>query len=116
MATNIVFEYGRRLTVPCTYPATPASGDPVIFGDLPGVAIGDEDTDGNTVVQFEGVADVSVKAVNAGGNSAVAVGDVIYYVDGDTPALSKKNTGVRYGVAMEAITSGATDTINVRIG
>jgi len=116
MATNIVFEYGRRLSVPCTYPATPASGDPVIFGDLPGVAIGAEDTDGLTVVQFEGVADVSVKAIDGGGNSAVASGDVIYYVDGDTPVLSKKNTGVRYGLALEAITAGATDTINVRIG
>ncbi|MCV2395929.1 DUF2190 family protein [Actinotalea sp. M2MS4P-6] len=116
MATNVIYEYGRRLAVPCTFPATPASGDPVIFGDLPGVAIGAEDTDGKTVVQFEGVADVSVKAIDGGGNSAVAAGDVIYYVNGDTPALSKKSTGVRYGVAMEAITSGSTDTINVRIG
>lgn len=116
MATNIVFEYGDQLACVVTYPAAPVSGDPVIVGDKPGTAIGDEDSDGETVVKFNGVADHPVKAIDGSGNSAVAVNDVIYYVDGDTPPLSKKATGVRYGLAREAITAGATDTINVRIG
>lgn len=116
MAGNVIFENGNRLSVAATYPTTPSSGDPVIFGDLPGVALTDEDDDGDTTVQFEGVVDISVKAINAGGNSAVAVGDVLYYTDGDTPPVSKKATGVRYGVALETVTSGATATIRVRIG
>ncbi len=120
MATNVIFETARTLSVPCTEPATPASGDPVLFGDLPGVALTAEGGGGNaaanTTVQFEGVVDVSVKGVNAGGNSAVAVGDTIYYNAADTPKLNKKVAGTRYGVALEAITSGGTDTIRVRIG
>jgi predicted RecA/RadA family phage recombinase len=127
MAKNVIFEEGDNLSVICTQPASPVSGDPVLFGDLPGVAITSMGGGGNaatkTSVQFEGVVEVSVKGVNAGGNSAVAAGDVIYYVAGDTPPLSKKATGVRYGVAMglptqtgNLITAGSTATIRVRIG
>ncbi len=58
--------------------------------------------------------DVSVKAVNDSGNSAIAAGDLIYYTDADTPKLSKKQAaGVLFGIAQEAITSGSTDTIRV---
>lgn len=116
MATNIIFRDGDRLTVAATHPTTPSSGDPVRFGDLPGIALGDEDADGDTVVQFQGVAEVSVKGIDGDGDSAVAAGDVIYYVDADTPVLSKKATGRRFGVALAAVTSGATATIRVRIG
>jgi hypothetical protein len=54
-----------------------------------------------------------VKAVNDSGNSAVAVGDEIFYVDADTPKLSKKSSGYKFGIALEAVTSGETATINV---
>lgn len=127
MAKNVIFEEGDQLSVICTQPATPASGDPVLFGDLPGVALTDVGKGGNaatkTSVQFEGVGEFSVKGINGSGNSAVAPGDVIYYVAGDTPVLSKKATGVRFGVAMgkpdqtgNLIASGSTATIRVRIG
>jgi hypothetical protein len=70
--------------------------------------------DGKTTVDFGYiVADLSVKGINDAGNSAVAIGDLIYYVDADTPKLSKKTAGYLFGVAMEAVTSGATDTILV---
>jgi predicted RecA/RadA family phage recombinase len=114
MATNQIFDEGP-LSVVCSNPASPASGDPVRYGSFTGVALADEDADGNTPVDFrENVWDLSVKAVNAGGNSAVAVGDAIYYVDADTPKLSKKNTGYLFGFALEAITSGSTATIRVK--
>lgn len=116
MAKNIVYKDADQLSVVCTDPATPASGDPVLIGQLPGVALTAERTDGTTTVKFNGAATLSVKAIDVGGNSAVAAGDVIYYGTGDTPKLSKKNTGVRFGVALEAITSGSTATILVRIG
>lgn len=114
MATNLIFNPAFDLSVVCSNPTTPASGGPVRYGYMTGLALTDERTDGTTSVNFGPfVADVSVKAVDANGNSAVAVGDPIWYVDADTPHLSKKATGYFFGFAMEAITSGATDTIQV---
>jgi predicted RecA/RadA family phage recombinase len=115
MAKNLIYAGAAGLPVVCSDPATPASGDPVRFGEMTGVALNAEETDGKTVVDFEPgkVWDLSVKAVNGSGNSAVAVGDKLYYVDADTPKLSKKDTGRFFGFALEAITSGSTDTINV---
>lgn len=118
MATNIVYDPGTQLSVVCTNPTTPAAGDPVRYGNLCGIALTDEADGGNptgyTSVHFGPfVADLSVKAVDDNGNSAVAVGDAIFYVDADTPKLSKKQAGYFFGFALEAITSGATDTINV---
>ncbi|OLT24407.1 hypothetical protein BJF79_13780 [Actinomadura sp. CNU-125] len=116
MATNIVYNDGDRLAVVCTQPATPASGDPVLFGQLPGVALTSEHSDGTTSVQFEGVAELSVIAHNGTAGAAVAAGDVVYYDSAATPVLNVNTSGVRYGIAMEAVTSGATSTIQVRIG
>lgn len=118
MADNLVFENPRVLSVVCTHPTTPASGDPVRYGYLCGVALTDEGAGGNptgyTSVDFgHAVYDLSVKAVDDDGNSAVAVGDALFYVDGDTPKLSKKQTGYFFGFAMETITTGGTDTIRV---
>ena len=104
---------GNAITVTVTHPTTPASGDPCRLGELVGVAADNEAADGKTVVMFSGVVDISVKGVDGAGNSAVAVGDRLYYVDADTPPVSKKNTGRPVGFALEAVTSGATDTINV---
>jgi hypothetical protein len=89
------------------------SGDPVVKGTITGVCITDTDASGNVVVDLGGVYDLSVKAVDDSGNSAVAIGDKIFYVVGDTPLLSKKASGYFFGYALEIITSGATDTINV---
>jgi hypothetical protein len=93
------------------------SSDPVMVSDLPGVAETSRDSDGYANIKHPGglVYDLSVKAINASGNSAVAVGDKIYYTAADTPKLSKKATGDFYGYAMEAITAGSTATIEVLI-
>jgi predicted RecA/RadA family phage recombinase len=61
MATNRKYESGKQLAVACTAPATPSSGDPVLFGQRPGVALTDEDAAGLTTVQFDGVFDLSVQ-------------------------------------------------------
>lgn len=118
MATNIIKQPGWHLNVACSAPTTPATGDPVRFGELTGVALTDEGEGGNsatetTIYVGPGVFDVSVKGVDANGNSAVAVGDTIYYVDGDSPPLSKKASGYFYGFALETVGSGSTSTINV---
>lgn len=116
MATNEVFSHGDRLQVACTHPATPVSGDPVRFGQRPGVCEVSEGSGGLASVKFSGVFTFPVKGVDGSGNSAVAEGDVLYYVDADTPKLSKKATGVRFGYAMGAVASGETATISVIIG
>ena len=120
MATNIKRYLQQHFALPVvvSHPTTPVSGDPVRYGELTGIALTDEGEGGNgatyTTVEFGAcVADVSVKAVDGSGNSAVAVGDTIYYVDADTPVLSKKASGYFFGFALETITSGSTDTINV---
>lgn len=120
MAKNRVFHDGRTLSLVATDPASPASGDPVIVGQIPGVALTKVGEGGNaataTSIDTSGVYNLSVKAVNGSGNSAVAVGDILYYVSADDPKISKKDTGVRFGYALAAITSGATATIPVKIG
>ncbi len=117
MATNRVHEQGNRIEAACTQPATPSSGDPVLIGQLPGVALIDEAADGKTVVQTDGVFNLSVEAANNTTGSAVAVGDVIYYDAAATVKLNKDNVaGVRFGYALGTVTSGATATIPVKIG
>jgi predicted RecA/RadA family phage recombinase len=116
MAKNIVFEDGTQIALAATDPTTPASGDPVLVGQIPGVALIAKNADGLTTVKTNGVATLSVKGIDGGGNSAVAAGDILYYVTGDTPKISKKTSGVRFGYALEAVTSGATATIRVKIG
>jgi hypothetical protein len=114
MAENQIFDDGP-LSVVCTDPAAPASGAPVRYGSFTGLALTDERADGTTTVDFrENVWDLSVKAIDGGGNSAVVVGDAIYYVDADTPKLSKKNTGYLFGFAMETIVAGQTATIRIK--
>lgn len=116
MATNEVFGHANNLQVACTDPTTPASGDPVRYGERPGVAMTAEDANGLTSVTFEGEHNLSVKGIDGSGNSAVAEGDILYYVDADTPKLSKKATGHRFGYAGGTVGSSNTATIPVIVG
>jgi len=113
MTTNMIYKKGDVLEI--AVPSGITSGDPVVVGNLTGVALTDRDSDGNASVKFNGVFDLSVEAIDGSGNSAVAVGDVIYWTTGDDPVLNKKTSGTIYGVALEAITAGSTDTINVKL-
>lgn len=119
MATNRKHVLARQIKAACTYPATPASGDPVLIGMLPGVALTNEDTDGNTIVDTGGSYMLSVLGSAASGatGSAVAVGDILYYVDGHTGSvICKQATGVRFGYALGAVVDGATTSIEVKLG
>jgi predicted RecA/RadA family phage recombinase len=118
MASNIKYKPGWQLSVVCSHPTTPTSGDPVRYGEMTGIALTDEGDGGNestkTTVDFGPfIAELSVKGINGSGNSAVAVGDKLYYTDADTPVLNKKDTGRFFGYALEAIDAGATATIQV---
>lgn len=115
MSTNLRHKDATKLSVVCAHPTTPASGDPVLIGSyITGVAVTDERTDGTTTVDLGYSSwDLSVKAIDGSGNSAVAFGDAIFYNSADTPVLNKKSAGVFFGFAMEAIDAGDTDTIVV---
>ncbi|MFC6080926.1 DUF2190 family protein [Sphaerisporangium aureirubrum] len=113
MATNILFEDGDQLRLVCSAPATPNSGDPVLVGQLPGVALTKEDSAGYTTVKLNGVAELPVKGETTT-NAAVTYGDVLYY---DSGVINKDSTnGVRFGYALGAVNSGATTKIPVKIG
>ena len=88
------------------------SGDPVVVGELPGVALTDEDADGLATVDTRGVYDLAVDAA-----ADMAPGDVVYFAAGDTPRLSDTNTGARFGYVLEEVTAaGGSQTVEVRIG
>lgn len=121
MAKNITQYLSHMVGVAtvCSDPTTPASGDPVRFGEITGIALTDESGGGNatgetTVFFGDFVGNFSVKGVDGSGNSAVAVGDSIYYVDADTPKLSKKTAGYFFGIARATVGSGSTATISVQ--
>lgn len=114
MATNRVFERADQIPHPL---AGVESNDPVVIGQLPGVALTKTDpVDGLVSVQHDGMFLLSVKGIDGSGNAAVSRGDVLYFVNADTPKLSKKATGVRFGYALEPVASGATATIRVKVG
>ncbi|ROO82587.1 uncharacterized protein DUF2190 [Actinocorallia herbida] len=117
MARNIVHEAGDALYVAVTAPATPVSGDPVLIGQIPGVAITDEQSDGKTSVLCTGVANLLVKGETTV-NAAITAGDIVYYDAAASPhKINKDNTnGVRYGYALADVGSGVTATIPVKIG
>lgn len=97
-----------------SHPATPQKGDPCRYGEIVGTALTDEDSDGETTLLIhEHITAHSVRAVDGAGNSPVAIGDKLFYVDADTPPLSKKATGRYAGTAEAVIATGVTATIDV---
>lgn len=115
MSRNLVINDAGTLSLAVANPTTPATGGAVrAFGSVTGVAVTSEDSDGNTTVDLRPnvIWDMSVKAEDAAGNIAVAVGDKLFYTDSQT-YLSKNASGAFFGYALEAISSGSTDTINV---
>jgi len=120
MATgDQIYDRNWIRSVVCSSPTTPVARDPVRYVVLTGIALTDEGGGGNiageTTVDFGPRTDaLSVAGIIDGpANQAVADGDSIYYVDADTPKLSKKASGYLYGIARGAVVSGATTTINV---
>ncbi len=118
MAQNEV-QPGKVIHAAASSPATPVSGDPVRVGEIPGVALTNEGEGGNAAgessIATEGVFDLSVKGLDGSGSSAVSVGDKLYFVDADTPHISKKATGHLYGKALGAVNGNATATIPVML-
>ena len=118
MATNLLFPgHGVNLNLPV--PAGTASDDLVEIVDLHVLALTDRDGDGNATCRcpFAYVADLPVHAANNAGDSAVAIGDKLYYDAAEMPdEINKDGTnGKACGYALETITAGETDTIKVGV-
>lgn len=113
MATNRLYEKGDQLKVVPTAPADVASGDPVLFGTLPGVALTDEDDDGEATVQFGGVFELDVVGADNAGGAAITAGDPVYYDGGEINADA--TDGTLFGYALEDVASGATTATPVKI-
>lgn len=122
MATNVIYEEGNQLECAPTAASpgtTVTSGDPVVVGKLPGVALTDADdtiaNSGRCTVKFDGVIEHVVEGKDGSGNAAVAKGDIVYL---DAGKLNVDATnGVRFGYALGAVVSGNTSTtIQVKIG
>lgn len=116
MAKNRVYAQTNTTYPNLPVPASTLSGAPMVVGQIPGVMMADADAANTGVMQRDGIFNLSVKGIDGSGNIAVAIGDILYYTAGDTPKISKKATGVRYGYALGAVTSGATATIPVQVG
>jgi predicted RecA/RadA family phage recombinase len=86
-------------------------GDPVVVGRVVGVAFQDADATTDSIdVAATGVFDVSVTSVHNG----ISIGETVY-IDPSTAVLSDDSNDVPYGIALEAISGNATDTINVKL-
>lgn len=109
MAKNYVQD-GINLWLPVG--AGVKSGTPVAVGEIVGVALTDADENGYATVQTSGVFRLSVVGNDGTNNVAVSVGDALYLKDG---TISKDSSGVLFGYALEAVTSGATAEIPVKI-
>ena len=110
MATNYV-QSGDHIFAAI---ASKSSGDPAVLGQIPGVCLTDTDSSGNVVLATRGVFDLPVKGQGPVNPQAISVGDIVYW---DATELNKDSTsGIRFGYALEAVSSGATTTIKVNVG
>ncbi len=91
--------------------AAVTAGDWTAFGNLILKAQTDTDADGYATFELPVesiIENLTVKGQNAGGNAAVAVGDIVYR-DGADFNVDGTN-GKKFGVALGAVTSGNTTT------
>ena len=110
MATNHV-QQGDVIKLPVASGKT--SGDPDLVGSIPVVCLTNRDSDGNAECALTGVFDLPVTGADNAGNAAISLGDTLY-MDAGTINIDSTD-GTEYGVALEAVASGSTDTINVRL-
>lgn len=119
MAKNRVFASTDTLSLPV--PDGTNSGDVLVIGALPCVALTDEagaadhNPEGEATVQVppSPVFDLAVTGNDGSAGAAIAVGDKVYaQSDG---SVDVDTAGTFMGYALEAVASGATTTIRVKL-
>jgi len=121
MATNQVYDEADQ--IPLNVSAVNGSGvgdlvksgDPGVVGDLPFVALTDEDASGNATCKTNGAYNFAVRGHDGTANAAIAQGAIVYW-DNTNGELDVATSGKRFGYALAAVASGATSTIPVKIG
>lgn len=98
------------------------SGDPVAFGaagsaaGIGGVCLTSENSAGISTVQFDGVFNLAVTGKDAAdADTAVIIGNVLYWDDTPGQLNLDSTNGIRFGFALAAVTGGATTTIAVKV-
>lgn len=122
MADNRELETGNRLSLDVSgvngsgVGNLVKSGDPFAVGQIPCVALTDEDSAGLATCQTDGVFRLDVHGFNASTATAVTAGAIVYWDDSAGELNVDSTNGVRFGYALEAVSSGATTEINVKVG
>lgn len=115
MAKNLVHDEDRYIAeVAATDPATAESGDPVLVGNIPGVALVDEGDGGNATGMITIDRGGIWKMPVVGASGAIAVGDILYLDGGELN--DDDSGGTRWGYALGTVGSGATAVIDVLVG
>ena len=106
MANNILVEEATSFTLPVA--SGTVSGDAVLVGCIPGVAVTDRDSDGNATVKIAAAPVVEISLASAVVTSA---GTALYITSaGVVSATSAANSAV-FGAALEAKSSGSAKTV-----
>lgn len=94
------------------------SGDPGAVGQIPFVAITDEDANGSATVDTQGVYNLAVFGHDGTANAAINPGDIVVWdnAGGTLEKTPGSASSVRFGYALGAVSSGATTTIPVKLG
>lgn len=99
-------------------PAETVSGQPLIIGALPCVALVNRRTtgpaSGTATVQTNGVYELEVEGKNKAGNKKIEPGEIVYFKEGKINVNNEE--GTRFGYALEAVASGEVKKIKVKIG
>jgi predicted RecA/RadA family phage recombinase len=112
MAKNRRHEEGRYLEL--SVPAETESGDPVVVGALPAVALTDRQDNGKATCQTDGVFELEVTGKNKAGEKAIAEGDVVYLTAGVLNVNDEE--GVPFGYALAPVVKNKTEVIPVKVG
>lgn len=111
MALNRKREKATQLSLPV--PEGTESGDPLLVGDLPCVALVDRNDDGESTCQTDGSFVLSVDADAA----AIEIGDELF-TDGAGAVTNDDDSGANghFGYALGAVDNTESDSIEVKIG
>lgn len=114
MALNRVKERCNQESLPV--PEGTKSGDPLVLGGLPCVALEDRGAmiAGQATVQFDGAFDLDVEGKNKAGEKAIEVGDILFMKGGVVNVNNEE--GVRFGYALAPVVKNKKETIPVKIG
>ena len=112
MATNYVYE-GKSVKLGVSSGAK--SGSFEMVGDLAAVLLTDANDSDEAVCGLEGVFELTVNGRADASDSAVSVGDKLYWDSGDSQINVDSANGVFMGYALGSVTSGGSATIPVKL-